>query len=131
MASDIFLKIEEAPGESKDAAHPNEIEIDSFSWGVSNHGSLASGGGAGAGKATFQDLHFTSHVHKSSPLLAKFCASGQHIKKAVLSVRKAGGGNSIDYYKVTLEDVLVSSYNSAGVSGGGEAPEDATALNFA
>ena len=98
---------------------------------MSNHGSLASGGGAGAGKATFQDLHFTSHVHKSSPLLAKFCASGQHIKKAVLSVRKAGGGNSIDYYKVTLEDVLVSSYNSAGVSGGGEAPEDATALNFA
>jgi type VI secretion system secreted protein Hcp len=129
MAADIFLKLDDFPGESRDAKHPDEIEVESFSWGVSNHGSLASGSGGGAGKATFQDLHFTTHVHKSSPLLMKACATGEHIKKAVLTVRKAGG-NQFDYYKVTLEDILVSSYNAGGASGG-DAPADALSLNFA
>ena len=130
MASNIFLDVDGFPGESKDAAHPNTIELDSFSWGVSNHTSISSGGGGSAGKATFQDLHFTNHVHKSSPKLMLACASGQHIKKAVLYVRKAGGSNPVDYYKVTFEDVLVSSYNTAG-TGGGDAPEDAVSFNFA
>jgi len=34
MAFDAFLKIDGIDGESQDKTHPNEIEIDSFSWGV-------------------------------------------------------------------------------------------------
>ena len=36
MAFDAFLKIEGIEGESTDKVHPGEIEIQSFSWGVSN-----------------------------------------------------------------------------------------------
>jgi type VI secretion system secreted protein Hcp len=129
MASDIFLKIEEIPGESQDNAHKGEIEIFSYSWGLSQTGTASSGGGGGAGKASFQDLHFESTVTKASPLLAKFCATGQHIKKATLVVRKAGE-RSVEYIKVTLEDVLVSSYQQAG-SNAGDRPEDAFSLNYA
>src|SRR3954451_2354830 len=128
MASDIFLKIEEIPGESQDDAHKGEIEILSYSWGLSQTGTVA-GGGGGAGKASFQDVHFESTVSKASPLLAKFCATGEHIKKAVVVVRKAGE-RQIEFIKVTLEDVLVSSYQQAG-SSGGDRPEDAFSLNYA
>lgn len=128
MASDIFLKIEEIPGESQDAAHKGEIEISSYSWGLSQT-STVGGGGGGTGKASFQDLHFESVTTKASPLLAKFCATGEHIKKATLAVRKAGG-NAIEYIKITLEDVLVSSYQQAG-SRDGDRPEDAFSLNYA
>jgi type VI secretion system secreted protein Hcp len=128
MASDIFLKIEEIPGESQDAAHKDEIEIFSFSWGLSQT-STVSGSGGGTGKASFQDFHFETAVTKASPLLAKFCATGEHIKKAVLSVRKAGE-RPIEYLKVTMEDVLVSGFSQAG-SRDGDRPEDAISLNFA
>ena len=59
MASDYVLKIDGIKGESTDSKHKDEIEIESFSWGATQPGSFASGGGGGAGKVSFQDIHFT------------------------------------------------------------------------
>ena len=53
MASDIFAKIGDIKGESLDAKHKDEIEVLSFSWGVTNSANIKAGGGGGAGKATF------------------------------------------------------------------------------
>ena len=126
MASDYLLEIDGIKGESSDKKFPGTIEVDSFSWGASNAGSHGAGGGGGAGKVSMQDLHFTTAVNKSSPLLMLHCANGQHIKKAVLHVRKQGG-NQEEFYKLTMEDLLVSSYQSGGHTG---APTDQFALNF-
>ena len=90
MAFDAFLKIDGIDGESTDKFHPGEIEISSFSWGVTQTGSIGSGGGGGAGKASFQDLHFSSSISKASPNLMIACATGEHIKEATLTVRKGG-----------------------------------------
>ncbi len=90
MASDYLLKIEGIKGESTDSKHKDEIEIESFSWGATQPGTFSTGGGGGAGKVSFQDLHFTSRVSVASPNLMVACASGQHIKVATLTVRKAG-----------------------------------------
>lgn len=131
MATDFLLELDGIKGESNDAKHKDTIDIESFSWGISNSASSASGGGGGAGKASFQDLHFTTKVNKGSPLLAVACATGKHIKKAVLFVRK-GGGDQQEFYKVTLEDALVSSYQSGGHdSAGAQIPTDQFSLNFA
>src|SRR5258705_5385585 len=110
MAFDAFLKLDGIEGESTDAAHKGEIEVLSFSWGVNQTGSLVGGGGSGAGKASFQDLHFNTIVSKASPRLFKACATGEHIKKASLSMRKAGGRQQQEFLKIELEEVLVSSY---------------------
>jgi len=126
-AVDYFLKIEGVDGESTDSKHKGQIEIDSFSWGVSNSGAMASGGGGGAGKATFHDIHFTTHVSKASPKLMQAAATGEHLKTFDLTVRKAGG-TQMDYYIVHLEDVLVSSYSSSGSSG--EVPMESVSFNY-
>jgi len=130
MAADHLLEIEGIKGESKDSKHPNTIEIESYSWGASNDGSAAHGSGAGTGKVHFQDVHFTTQVNKSSPELLLACANGKHIKKAQLFVRKQGE-NQQDYYVVTLEDLIVSSYQSGGSNGSNHLPTDQFALNFA
>lgn len=127
-AVDYFLKIDGIEGESTDSKHKGEIDIQSFSFGVANSGSHAGGGGGGSGKASFQDLHFTTHVSKASPKLMLACATGEHIKKAVLTVRKAGKDQQ-EYMKVTLEDLLVSSYQDGGHEGS-VFPSDQFALNF-
>ena len=76
MASDIFAKIGDIKGESLDDKHKDEIEVLSFSWGVTNTGVIAAGGGGGAGKATFQDLSIVHKIDKASPLLMQACATG-------------------------------------------------------
>ncbi|MGH2721942.1 MAG: Hcp family type VI secretion system effector [Actinomycetota bacterium] len=126
---DYFLKIDGIKGESRDAKHAGEIEIESFSWGLSNSGTAHVGGGAGAGKAAFQDFSFLTPISSASPRLMVSCATGQHLKQAVLTARKAGGGQT-EYYTIKLTEVLVSSYQQSGE--GGEAPPiDSFSLNFA
>src|SRR2546430_10448978 len=129
MAVDAFLKLDGIKGESQDSKHKDEIEIESFSWGVTQSGTLGFGGGGGAGKAQFQDFHFTNKVSKASPQLFLKCVTGEHIKIGTLSLRKAGGeGPGIEFYKITLSDVLVSSYQS---SGGGDIPAHQVSLHLA
>ncbi|RYE32235.1 MAG: type VI secretion system tube protein Hcp [Hyphomicrobiales bacterium] len=130
MASDFLLEIDGIKGESKDSKRKDTIEVDSFSWGVSNAGSHAANSGGGAGKASFQDIHFTASVGKASANLALSCATGKHIKKAVLFVRKQGEGQQ-EYYTLTLEDLLVSSYQSGDAAGGSSVPTDQFSLNYA
>jgi type VI secretion system secreted protein Hcp len=130
VSSDYFLEIDGIKGESQDDKHPGSIEVESFSWGASNPGNAAAGGGGGAGKVSFQDLHFASKTSKASPSLFLACASGMHFKKAVLTVRKAGE-RPVEYYKVTLSDLLVTGFNSAGDDRGEDStPTDQFSLNF-
>ena len=72
-AVDMFLKITGIDGESQDKTHKNEIEILSFSWGVSNAGTGAFGMGSGSGKASVSDINIMKHVDKSTPNLWKYC----------------------------------------------------------
>jgi type VI secretion system secreted protein Hcp len=129
MAADFFLEIDGIKGESQDGKHKDKIEILSYSFGCSNAGSFASGGGGGSGKASFQDMHFSSRVHKGSPLLMDACARGTHIPKATLSCRKAGGKQQ-EYLTWKLTDILVSSYQLGGADAGDALPTDQFSLNF-
>jgi type VI secretion system secreted protein Hcp len=130
MAVDFFLKIDGIDGESKDSKHKNEIDIEAFSWGEAQTGTSHAGGGSGAGKVNMQDIHFTSsYVSKASPKLFLACATGEHIKKAVLICRRAGKEQQ-EFWKWTFSDLLISSYQAAGHTGGDGLPGDQFSLNF-
>jgi type VI secretion system secreted protein Hcp len=125
MASGIFAKIGDIKGESLDSKHKDEVEVLSWSWGVANSGSVARGGGGGTGKATFNDFNFTHHIDKASPSLLKACATGQHIKEATITVRKAGKGQQ-EFLIIKMSDVIIT-----GVSPSGAADTAATAEHVA
>ena len=129
MAVDYFLKLDGIDGESKDSKHSGEIDLESFSWGETQTGSHAFGGGGGAGKVQMQDFHFVMKANKSSPKLFLACAEGEHIKKAVLTCRKAGKEQQ-EFLKVTMSDLLVSSFQTSGSSHGDEVPTDQVSVNF-
>lgn len=129
MPVDMFLKLDGIDGESRDSKHKGEIEIESFSWGASNSGSAAHGAGGGAGKVSMQDFSFVTRVSKASPKLFLACASGQHIRSGLLTVRRAGERQE-EFLKVTMTDVLVSSWQQQG-SAGDEVPTDQVSMNFA
>ena len=118
MASDIFAKIGDIKGESLDDKHKDQIEVLSYSWGVSNAGSMAHGSGGGEGKATFHDLSFTHNVDKASPVLMQACATGTHLKEATITHRKAGKGQQ-EYLVVKMNDVIITSVTHGGSGDGG------------
>jgi type VI secretion system secreted protein Hcp len=125
---DAFLKIEGIEGDSLDKSHPGEIELISYSFGLTQTGSPV-GGGGGEGKAVFQDFHFSSHVSKASPNLMLACATGRHFTRATLTCRKAGGGGGFEFVKIRLDDCLVSGYQLGG-EGSEELPTDSFSLSF-
>lgn len=128
-AFDAFLKVEGIDGETLDQALPAHIELLSYSFGATQTGSFQYGGGGGSGKVQFQDFHFTKRCDKASAELFLHCANGKHITKAELKVRKAGGEQQI-YYKVTFEDLLVSSWTVSGQGSGDPIPMESISLNF-
>jgi type VI secretion system secreted protein Hcp len=117
MASDIFGKLGDIKGESLDSKHKDEIEILSFSWGVTNAGSMGHGSGGGEGKSTFHDLSFVHKIDKASPILMQACANGTHIKEATITHRKAGKGQQ-EYLIVKMNDVIITGVTHGGSGDG-------------
>src|SRR5580765_1995255 len=111
-AVDYFIKFDGIKGESTDAKHKDEVDVESWSWGESHLGaSSPGGGGAGAGKVSMQDFHFMMRLNTASISLMKACATGQHIKTATLTARKSGK-EQLEYLTFKFADVLVSSYQT-------------------
>ena len=125
MAADIFAKLGDIKGESLDSKHKDEVEVLSWSWGVSQSGIMAHGSGGGAGKANFNDFNFTHHIDKASPILMRACATGEHIKEATITVRKAGKGQQ-EFMIIKMNDVIIT-----GVAPGGSGDSSATAESVA
>jgi type VI secretion system secreted protein Hcp len=126
MASDIFAKLGDIKGESHDAKHKDEIEVLSFSWGVTNPASTGPGGGAG--KPAFQDLSIVHGIDKASPSLMRACATGKHLPEATITQRKAGKGQQ-DYLIIKMNDVTVTGVVTA--SARGEPASESVSLTFA
>jgi type VI secretion system secreted protein Hcp len=115
MPTDIFAKLGDIKGESQDAKHKDEIEVLSFSWGLTNPPGPGGGGGGGASKATFQDLSIVHSIDKASPLLMKACATGLHLKDGTITHRKAGKGQQ-DFLIVKMNDILITGVSHSGTS---------------
>lgn len=134
-AFDAFLEIEGIPGESE--IKPGAIEIQSYSWGLTQTGSMSGGSGGGTGKVSFQDFHFVKKSDKSSPKLMERCCTGTHFPKAILTLRyqpdpsPEGTPADTQYMQYTLENVLVSSYSTGGATSSGDPlPLEQFSLNF-
>jgi len=130
MAMDMFLTIEPIKGESRDKTYKDKIDVLAWSWGMSNSGSAHAGGGMGAGKVNVHDMSITKHTDAATPDLMKSCCNGKHFGEAKLIVRKAGE-KPLEYLVVTMSDVIVTSVQTGGSSGGDDRLTESVSLNFA
>lgn len=135
-AVDMFLKVEnianQAPieGESTTEGYENWIDILSVSWGVSNPAPIISGGGGGAGKASFSDFNFVKKTDKSSPKLFLAVAKGEVLPSANFHVTDLIGAKVTPYIIFNLDKVRVTSYSISGAEGT-DRPTESLSLNFA
>jgi len=132
MAVDFFLKLEspEVEGESMDSQHEGEISIETWTFGMNQSGTMHVARGGGAGKVDVQDLALTHKLDKSSPNLMQHCCKGTQFAKATLVCRKASGdGGQLEFFKIELEHVIITSVANNGSEGADELYESFI-LNF-
>jgi type VI secretion system secreted protein Hcp len=58
------------------------------------------------------------------------CCDGTHFDTALLTVRKAGGADPVEYVKINLQEVLITSVTTGG-DGGDDRLTENVSLNFA
>ena len=76
------------------------------------------------------EIRIVMKLNRASPGLMKACATGQHIKLATLSARKAGKGQQ-EYLTFKFHDVLVSSFQTGGAEAADTVPIDQVSFTFA
>jgi len=129
MTLDMFIKIDGIKGESTDNKHKDEIDVLSWNWGLEQSGTAhpGPGGGGGAGKVSVHGLSISKRTDVATPKLMLACANGRHIKEALLTVRKPGA-SQLEFVRIKMDDVLVSSVSTG--DSGGESITENVALNF-
>ena len=133
MSNEIFLKIDDLVGDSEDKAgnaHKGEITVLGWSWGMSQTGTTHHSKGGGAGKVSINDISFTKRADTSSHRLHQSCCDGTHFKQAIFTMRKAGGKDPLEFVKIELSDLIVSSI-TASISPESETLIENVTLNFA
>ncbi len=108
-----FLELDGIKGESADKTHKDEIEILSFSFGVTKPAQAGGGGVGSVGRASFSSFKFNKLYDASSPPLFSAVATGKHLDDATFVFRRSGE-NPVDFLTVKLTDVLVTGYQQGG-----------------
>ncbi|MCC7035286.1 MAG: type VI secretion system tube protein Hcp [Acidobacteria bacterium] len=104
---EIFAKLDGIDGESTARGHEKETVIASFEQGQDHPAPPAGGGGGAAGRTTFPGVRFRKPVDAGSIPLIAACVSGTRIRDARFTFRRAGA-TPLDFYHVTLDEVLVT-----------------------
>lgn len=128
MATDFFLDLGDIKGESKSTGFEDQIKIESFSWGASQHSTVSGTGGSSAGKASLADLNVMKTLDKASIPMLKALISGKHLPKATLSAAKSTGDTTgKPYLKVELTEVFVTGIQESGSS---EVPMESVSFSY-
>ncbi len=107
----------------------NWIEVSSLQFGLHRAITMDAGRAANRshGRPSISDITLSKPHCKASPFLLKASLTGDQGKKAKIVVVETGAKQLKTYVEYDLEDVLVSSYNTAT---SGDAPQETIALSF-
>lgn len=131
MAVDIFLKLSNSiKGESQDATYRDDIDVLAWNWGMTQSGTTHMGAGGGGGKVNVADIVLTKYVDLSSNDLIRKCTDGSHIDEGTLIVRKSGGNTPVEYFILSMENIMITSYQTGGSKDGLDRIQETLNLNF-
>lgn len=127
MKADMFLKLAPIKGDSMDAKHKDEIELSGISWAITLPAAPASSRG-GMGRADIEEIVLRKKVDAASPALHAHCCCGTAFAEATIVKRKSGLV-PLEYFKLTLKEVFISSIELE-IGGGNDSDDEVIKLRF-
>lgn len=86
--------------------------------------------GGGGGKVNVQDITLTKYVDRATNDLIKRSSTGEHIEDGELIVRKSGGDGPVEYFRIKMQNIMITSYNTGGAKDGLDRIQETLTLNF-
>jgi type VI secretion system secreted protein Hcp len=129
LSAAIYMKFPGIDGEATASGHEKEIEIGSINLGIARAVTAPTGGSSTreASAPTISEISITKMMDISSTLFMMSATAGKGQDNVVISLTATDKGELFTYCKITLSNVLVSSYS---VSSGGDRPSESLSLNF-
>jgi type VI secretion system secreted protein Hcp len=127
---EMFLKLDGIDGESLDATHGGEIEIEAWDWDTTNAVKWDVNQGGQSTKATVGEITIHKICDKASVTLYQCCVTGKHIKNGTITCRKNDGDQKVEYLIMKLTDIMVSYVHFEG-EGGEQRLKEQVKLAFA
>lgn len=126
----IYLKIPGVTGQTQIEGHKDEMEVQSFQFGV---GLPVTAGTSNqertSGKPSFSEVMVTRTTDSATPQLLQKLAGGEVLEgDTIITFPREDKSGLLPLMIVTLTDVIISSYS---VSSGGDLPTESISLNFA
>lgn len=131
MAENMHLKLGDIEGEDETAGYEGQIVVLGWDFGATQSATMHVSKGGGAAAVSVRDVKVVKYVDKASPNLFKLCASGEHIASAVLACQKAAGAEQLEFFKITMEECIISSYEVGQEVGGNELFKETITINCA
>jgi type VI secretion system secreted protein Hcp len=108
----IHLEITEIKGDGKTDGFLDQIDCSSFNWGAQNSADANTSDGLTRSTSSVQQVSLGARVGKQTLNMLKASMISQHIPKATLHFTKTAGGDKvIEWMKITMENVVVSSHS--------------------
>jgi type VI secretion system secreted protein Hcp len=118
------LSVPNVPGEGTEGT--GSIEVDSFSWGVSNNTVPVSSGVGKSSKGKFTDLTVSRQLDKSSPIFFNDCYKGAMFESVTLYIQPGGQGG--DDMTIKMGHAVVASV--AWTGGSADRPTEVVTFRF-
>lgn len=106
-----FLSLPDIAGESIVAEHEGEIDVHNIDWSITQKPSAQVGRGRTRTRAKVRALSLEKYYDASSPYLALASLQGRAFDEVVIAFRKDSGEAHLDYLKITMTNVIISSYD--------------------
>ncbi|EEF57051.1 type VI secretion system effector, Hcp1 family [Pedosphaera parvula Ellin514] len=128
-AYNIYLQAGAIQGESTSTTHPKWCDVYSISYGVSNPFDFTSS--PPTEKPNISSINLMKSMDKASPIFIQDCNIGTHLSTVVIEFEKAGTSVPVVFYRITLEDAVITSIQHSGSAGGDDTLTESVSINFA
>lgn len=118
MATNAFLRLDGAPGESDQQAHQGWIEVDGWDWEIEARTSWPRGGGASVGRPSPSALTVTHAFDLAAPVELGRISSGTAFARAELHASRATADQVVTYLTVLMENVFLTRVAVIGTADG-------------
>jgi len=132
MPYGAYLKCDKLKGGCKAKGHEDAIELLSVSHSMTLPTSYSQSreGGLSAGDPQHAPITITYELCAASPKINEALNKGSHIDKVEIQFDKPGG-DAVGFFKITLEDVVVSRHDlTANAKGDDPAPVQVADLTY-
>ncbi len=131
MSTNMFLKLEKKiEGECADEKHAGWIEILSWSHSFEQPATnFRASTGSTLEKCKHELLTFQKYIDKATPEILKTIWSGKQLDTGEIHCYRSDGENvPVQYLKILMDDVIISSYSISG--GEGDIPQEDIGLSY-